>query len=125
MVERPHTVSPDHLASNPQPLEIETVAGDGPYELTEGDRTVVIHRLKDDLHADGMLIVYLPEERILIEADAFTPGAAESPFATNLLQQVRDLGLEVDRIAPVHGRVVPLSELERLVQELAAQAEGD
>lgn len=123
MVARPHTVFPDHLAMNPQPLEIETVAGDGPYELTEGDRTVLIYRLKEDMHADGMLIIYLPEERILIEADAFTPGAQESPFATNLLQQVRDLGLNVDRIAPIHGRVVPLGDLERLVQELAAQAE--
>lgn len=124
MVARPHTLSPDHLAMNPQPLEIETVEGDGPYELTEGDRTVLIYRLKEDMHADGMLIVYLPGERVLIEADAFTPGAAASPFATNLLQQVRDMGLDVERIAPIHGRVVPLGDLERLVQELAGEAEG-
>jgi len=30
------------------------------YELTEGNWTLVIHRLKNDIHADGMLLVYLP-----------------------------------------------------------------
>ena len=118
---RPHTVIADHLAQNPKPLAIETVPGDGPYELTEGTRTAVIYRLKEDLHADGMLMVYLPRERILIEADAFTPGARSSPFATNLLEQVRALGLRVDRIAPIHGRVVPFAELGRTVRAVAAQ----
>ena len=28
-------------------------------ELTEGNRTLVIHRLKNDIHADGMLLVYV------------------------------------------------------------------
>ena len=124
VVARPHTVIADHLANNPQPLQIETVSGDGPYELTDGNRTIVIHRLKDDLHADGMLMVYLPRERILVEADAFTPGARASPFATNLLEQVRDLGLRVNRIAPVHGRVVPFADLQQVVREIAAAPAG-
>lgn len=119
VVARPHTVMQDHLAKNPKPLTIETIAGDGPFELTEGDRTAVIYRLKDDVHADGMLMIYLPRERILIEGDAFTPAARAAPFAGNLLKQVRDLGLRVDRIAPIHGYVVPFSEL---VKTVAAQA---
>lgn len=122
MVERPHTIQPDHLERNPRALEIETVDGDGPYELAEGDRRILIHRLRDDAHSDGMLMVWLPEERILIEGDAFTPGARASPFAPNLLRQIRSLGLDVERIAPIHGQVVPLSELERTVQ--AVEAEG-
>ena len=119
---RPHTVIADHLANNPQPLQIETVSGDGPYELTDGDRTIVIHRLKDNLHADGLLMVYLPRERILAEADVFTPGARSSPHATNLLDQVRDLGIRVNRIAPVHGQVVPFAELQQVVRTIAAES---
>lgn len=120
LVMRPRTLGPDHLANNPKPLQIETVSGDGPYELTDGDRTIVIHRLKEDLHAAGMLMVHLPKERILVEADVFTPrpGAA-SPFATNFLAQVRALGLRVNRIVPVHGRVVPFSALQRVVRTIA------
>ncbi|MBM4438684.1 MAG: hypothetical protein FJ029_15990, partial [Actinobacteria bacterium] len=115
---RPHTVVQDHLARNPTPLSIETVSGDGPFELTEGNRTLVIHRLKDDIHADGMLLVYLPRERILIEGDPFTPGARAAPWAANLLAQIRALGLRVDRFAPVHGNVAPFAELERTVRAM-------
>lgn len=120
-VARPHTIVADHLAQNPRPLMIETVSGDGPYELRDGDRTLVIYRLKDDAHAGGMLMVYLPRERILIEGDAFTPGARASPFAANLLKQVQDLKLRVDRIAPIHGTVAPFAELEKTVKAAAAQ----
>ena len=116
VVARPHTVMQDHLAKNPKPLTIETIAGDGPFELTEGDRTAMIYRLEEDVHADGMLMIYLPKERILIEGDAFTPAARAAPFAANLLKQVQDLGLKVDRIAPIHGYVVPFSELVKTVR---------
>ena len=117
-----HTVRQDHLARNPKPLQIETVAGDGPFDITEGNRTVQVYRLKDDVHADGMLMVWLPRERILVEADAFTPGARSSPFAANLLAQVQALRLPVTRIAAVHGAVAPFTELQRVVRELGAAA---
>jgi hypothetical protein len=110
----------DHLARNPKPLSIETVSGDGPYELTEGDRTLVLHRLKDDIHADGMLLVYLPQERILIEGDPFTPGSRAAPWAENLLTQVRALALTIDRLAPIHGNLATFDELERTVRDMQA-----
>ena len=120
LVTRPHTLIPDHLANNPRPLQIETVSGDGPYELTDGDRTIEIYRLQDDIHADGMLMVYLPRERILMEGDPFSPSARAHPMAANFLAQVRALGLGVDRVAPIHGRVVPFSEVVRTVREATA-----
>ena len=67
-------------------------------------------------------MVYLPRERILAEADVFTPGARSSPHATNLLDQVRDLGIRVNRIAPVHGQVVPFAELQQVVRTIAAES---
>ena len=94
----------------------------GPFEITEGNRTVQVYRLKDDVHADGMLMVWLPRERILVEADAFTPGARSSPFAANLLAQVRALGLQPTRIAAVHGAVAPFADLQRVVREQEAAA---
>lgn len=121
---RPHTLRQDHLARNPQSLSIETVSGDGPYEMTEGDRTLEIYRLKDDIHADGMLLVYLPQEQILIEGDPFTPGARVVPWAANLLAQIQELGITVSRFAPVHGDVAPFSELERTVRALESEAGG-
>ena len=118
LVARQHTIVADHLARNPAPLMLETVTGDEKYELRDGDRVVEIYRITDSGHNDGILMVYLPSERILIEADVFTPGRPGQPFAANLLQNIQDRGLRVDRIAPIHGQVVPFSGLQQAVKAL-------
>ena len=73
-------------------------------------------------HADGMLIVYLPAERLLIQADAFTPGppnapapAVVNPLSVNLADNITRLNLAVDRLLPLHGRIVPLADLQRAI----------
>lgn len=109
LVDRPHTVVADHLAQNPAELSIETVTGDDVFELSDGNRVMQIRRLQGDTHNEGMLVAYLPAERILIEADVYTPPRS-GPTATNLLEQVKTMGLNVDRIAPIHGQVVPFAE---------------
>jgi len=60
-----------------------------------------------------MLMAYLPKERILVEADAFTPGAAVQPYAANLLDNITKRNLRVERIVPLHGTVAPFSELAK------------
>ncbi len=60
-----------------------------------------------------MLVAYLPKERILIEADMYTPPAAAMPpppptaAATTFLNNVRRLKLDVSTLVPIHGAVVP------------------
>jgi hypothetical protein len=63
-------------------------------------------------------VAYLPKEKLLIEADSFTPAppntpppAQVNPNHTNLVDNLGTLNLAVDRILPLHGRVVPASEL--------------
>jgi glyoxylase-like metal-dependent hydrolase (beta-lactamase superfamily II) len=119
LVERPHTIDPDHLTENFQPLMLETVSGDEVYEITSGDRTLQVFRVTGDPHNAGMLAMYLPDERILIEADDYTPGRG-GPSAAALLQNVRDRELNPQRIAPIHGPVVPFSDLEAQVAADAA-----
>jgi hypothetical protein len=34
-----------------------------------------------------------------------------APFAANLVENIDRLGLEVERIVPIHGRVFPISDL--------------
>ena len=65
-----------------------------------------------------MLMVWLPKERLLVQADAFTPPpagtkppAAVPAITTNLVENIGRLKLSVDRILPLHGRVVPASDL--------------
>ena len=61
-------------------------------------------------------MAYLPRERILIEADAYSPTSREAPFAEVLLQNIEDRGLQVDTILPLHGGVSRLEDLERTVR---------
>jgi hypothetical protein len=63
-------------------------------------------------------MVYLPKEKLLIQADAYTPGPPNSPVPAqpnannvNLIENIERLNLAVDTILPLHGRVVPVAEL--------------
>ncbi len=116
LVARQHSIVPDALARNPQPLTVETVTGDEPYELTDGRRTLQIYRIVDDLHSDGIVMAYLPAERILIEVDAYSPTSREAPFAEVLLRNIEDRGLRVNTILPLHGGVSELQDLESAVR---------
>jgi glyoxylase-like metal-dependent hydrolase (beta-lactamase superfamily II) len=88
--------------------------------LTDGTRTVEVRHITGILHADDMLMVYLPKEKFLIEADAYTPPAPNaapmsppSPFNVSLLENITKQSLAVDQILPLHGRIVPLAELHK------------
>lgn len=91
------------------------------HVLTDGARRVELHRITGGPHNDSFLMAYLPAEKILIEADAFTPGAANAappspPNANNvnLVDNIERLKLDVERILPLHGRIVPIGELYRV-----------
>ena len=73
-------------------------------------------------HVEGMLVVYLPAERIVIEADLYDPpavGTAPHPEPTaanrSLYRHARRLGFQVDTIVPIHGRPVPWSSFVSVV----------
>lgn len=112
-VKRPHTATPDALSSRPRDATIEGVE-DGRV-IEDGTRRVELYHLAGSPHGDTLLIAYLPRERMLIEVDAYSPGSAEQPYAANLLEQVRARNLRVDRIVPLHGKVVPFAELVKAV----------
>lgn len=118
MMTMPHTINPDRLAQSPKQAVIETVADR--RVLTDGKRRLELHRLRGSVHSDTMLVAYLPAERILIEADVYTPPAANAPTQTNapinpatvnLYDNIQRLRLRVDRIAALHGRVATMAEL--------------
>ena len=69
-----------------------------------------------------MLVGYLPKERILIEADVYTPPAANAPpptavnaEAANLYANIERLKLDVLPILPLHGRQVTINDLRAAI----------
>ena len=109
---RPHTIVPDALARNPKPLKIETV--DEELELKDATQTVQLYHIAGNPHADTLLMAYFPRERLLVEADVYTPGAAVAPYAANLLENITKRKLRVDKIVPIHGAIGPFSDLQKV-----------
>jgi len=83
---------------------------------------VEIHHIAGNAHCEGLLMVYLPKEKLLSEADVFTPPPAgtappmpPSPFTVSFVDNLKQLNLAVDRILPLHGRMVPIADLHTAV----------
>jgi glyoxylase-like metal-dependent hydrolase (beta-lactamase superfamily II) len=121
----PHTLNPDRLQQAKRKPSIETVTEK--RVLTDGNRVMEIHHMTNIGHHDGLLMVYLPKEKVLVQADAYNPPAAPnapapatpSPYNTALVANIDRLKLDVDRIIPVHlpadGRKITKAELLRMV----------
>jgi glyoxylase-like metal-dependent hydrolase (beta-lactamase superfamily II) len=111
-----NAIRPDVLQQSGRRATITGVNGQRTF--SDGTRTVNVHFIEDSPHAQGFMMAWLPRERLLVEADAFTPGAPNQPppatpnaLHVNLVTNVQRLNMDVDRILPLHGRVVPFSDL--------------
>ena len=117
----PRTLNPDRLAKSPRKPTFDTMTDR--KVLTDGNQTLELHHLRGSGHNEGIIVAYLPKNRILIEADAYNPPAdpaapmpmPPSPYTVNLLENIERLRLEPARIIAVHypadGRVVTKEEL--------------
>ena len=110
----PHTVMPDRLSMSKKAPKFQTVGDSG--QLSDGNRTIEIYNITGNVHAAGLLMAYLPKEKIVAEADA--PGQAEPlisvlvPSAAALFDNIRRRKLDVQTIAPLHGmHTLTLAEL--------------
>lgn len=111
----PRTLKPDMVSLYP-PTELsegytmEDV--DEKYIISDGERNLNVYYAQGlASHVEGMLMAYLPKEKILIEADLFdTPSAGGStaaaarPLNQALLNNIAQIGLDVETVAPIHGR---------------------
>ena len=97
------------------------LVGDDGYTLTDGERVVNIHPVLRLGHAGTMLIVHLPVERILINADLYSPPApgSDPPAVTasmrSLAQNIEQLDLDVARHVGIHGLVGSHVDFRRLI----------
>jgi glyoxylase-like metal-dependent hydrolase (beta-lactamase superfamily II) len=116
----PRTVQPDKLAQSGKKAAVEGIQDK--RALSDGTRTVELYLIKGTPHGDGLIMAYLPKEKLLVEADVFTPAppnatppAQPNPAQVNLYDNIERLNLAVDQILPIHGRKVPLAELQKWI----------
>lgn len=110
-----HTLAPDKLSKTPK-LPTYVLVTDK-YVLTDGTQKIELYPMKDDNHAEGMLLAYIPSGKILVEADEWNPPAADAPppanaplSSINLYDNIERLKLDVAKIAPIHGRLVTMAD---------------
>jgi glyoxylase-like metal-dependent hydrolase (beta-lactamase superfamily II) len=108
VVKRPHTIVPDALEKNPRPLKLETVTDE--KVLTDGSMTVNLYSIPSE-HSESMLMAYLPKERALIVIDIYEPVEGPHMFAARFIEDLKKRNLRVDRIVPVHGKVVTYAQM--------------
>ncbi len=116
-----HTLVPDELARVESPeWHIEAVPADGEFSLAEGGRSVKARHIPT-IHDEDMLVIYLPELRLIFESDIYVmPGGfpAHQPLPAPFAEWARGLrdGLaaldwEIEWIAGGHGGVAPFTDL--------------
>ena len=120
----PRTLEPDMISLWP-PTELaegyqyETVREN--YRLSDGTREMHITYVQPLAHVEGMLLAYLPKEKIAIEADLFdsplpgVPAPAVTAANRTFYNHVERLNMQVDTIAPIHGKATPWGDFVKIV----------
>jgi glyoxylase-like metal-dependent hydrolase (beta-lactamase superfamily II) len=131
------------ISRRPAPVESVASFAGGPgggaakYVITDGERILEIfhvqdmaYELEDQSYAQGnhsadMLIAYLPKEKILINADLYSPPAEGTVLAPTagmrtLYRNVLKQKLDVERHVPIHGRVGTNGEFLKIVGQAGA-----
>src|SRR5688572_13432941 len=90
------TLMPDRLSREPKQAAFETFTDK--HVLTDGTRTIELHHIKDHPHNQGIVMAYLPKERILVEADVFNPPAAGATLPANRIAYAQNLQDNLQRL---------------------------
>jgi len=110
----PRTIAPDRLARSGRTAVFEGIIGSRTFR--DDMREMVVYHYAGNMHNAGMLMVFLPKERMLVEADSFTPtnNSNEPPSAivnlVHFLDAVDRLRLDVQQVVPIHGRLTTIDE---------------
>jgi glyoxylase-like metal-dependent hydrolase (beta-lactamase superfamily II) len=112
-----HSRNPDSLEKNKVGVVIEAFGG-GPRILTDGKRRVEVHPLPL-AHAEDFVVVYLPVEKILIEADHISPRNGQvrpGPAVKEFIPALDKLNLDVATIVGIHGESASLQAARAAAQ---------
>ena len=81
------------------------------YVLADDTRTVELYTVQGLAHAAGMLIAYIPSEKIVVQADLYNPRAqAPNASSRTFYRNLQRLELDVTTIVGIHGNPTPMSQ---------------
>jgi glyoxylase-like metal-dependent hydrolase (beta-lactamase superfamily II) len=114
----PRTLEPDELTRSARAPRFRTFTER--LVLADAQRPVELHTITGSGHNDAFAMAWLPKQKLLVEGDAWTPTppgakppAVVNPLWLNLRDNVQRLGLDVERIQPLHGALQTREDFAR------------
>ena len=107
----PRTLMSDTLAKNPKKAKFETVAEKKVY--SDGTRTVEMYHIYPAPHSNGLIIAYIPKEKVLFQGDfSVNPGEPANDHVKALIPVLERLNLDFDRYINVHASASPQTKAD-------------
>jgi glyoxylase-like metal-dependent hydrolase (beta-lactamase superfamily II) len=85
------------------------------YVLQDGKQVVELHRIKGHVHADDMLVAYIPGAKTIVESDLVQPwinpqfagGPGPNPYLVHLANELERLKLNYETFVSIHRPTPP------------------
>jgi glyoxylase-like metal-dependent hydrolase (beta-lactamase superfamily II) len=107
----PRTLLSDTLSKNPKKAKIEAIAEKKVY--SDGTRTVELYHVSPVPHSNGLMIAYIPKEKVLFQGDfTVTPGQPANDHVKALFPILEKLNLDFDRYINVHASAAPQTKAD-------------
>lgn len=108
----PRTLLDDTLARNPRPAWVDPVEYSKVY--SDGRRTVEMYHIWPTPHSNGLLVAYIPQEKVLFQGDFSlpAPGQPGNDHVQALVPALEKLNLDFERYINVHASAAPQTKAE-------------
>ena len=101
----------DDLAKNPKKAKVETVSEKKVY--SDGTRTVEMYHTFPVPHSNGLMIAYIPKEKVLFQGDfSVNPGQPANDHVKALVPILEKMNLDFDRYINVHVSAAPQTKAD-------------
>jgi hypothetical protein len=114
LLARPHTIVPDALQKNPKPAQFQWV--DDQMTLKDKSMEVQLYHLLDNPREGTNIYAYVPRERMLVQADLYDASWNQHLWGENVLTNLAQRKLKIDRDVPVHGVIEPFDQMVKTIK---------
>ena len=117
LMSRPHTIVPDELAMNPAAPPMKIKAVDDELVLKDDSMELDLYHVKNNTHADTLLMGWAPRSHTLVQADLYDSGWLRFPWADNLRDNVELRKLKPEWDVPIHGKIESYADVLKTMGE--------
>jgi len=114
LLARKHTIVPDALQTSPKTANFVWV--DDEMTLRDKSMEVQLYHLLDNPREGTNLFAYVPRDRMLVQADLYDASWNQHLWGENVLTNLAQRKLKIDRDVPVHGVIEPFDQMVKTIK---------